>query len=76
MVIEGDIEAQLAMRFNIFQLVIAAPRLTDRASIGAKTLSGFGYRHHVFWDTEIFILPHVLLCPAGAGAQYADVPLP
>ena len=57
MVIEGDIEAQLAMRFNIFQLVIAAPRWTERASIGAKTLSGFGYRHHVFWDTEIFILP-------------------
>lgn len=56
-VIEGDSEAQLAMRFNIFQLVIAAPRWTDRASIGAKTLSGFGYRHHVFWDTEIFILP-------------------
>ena len=57
MLIEGDIEAQLAMRFNIFHLVIAAPRWTDRASIGAKTLSGFGYRHHVFWDTEIFMLP-------------------
>ncbi len=55
--IEGDIEAQLAIRFNIFHLAIAAPRWTDRASIGAKTLSGFGYRHHVFWDTEIFILP-------------------
>ncbi len=56
-VIEGDIEAQIALRFNIFQLIIAAPRFTDRASIGAKTLSGFGYRHHVFWDTEIFMLP-------------------
>ena len=56
-VIGGDLEAQLAMRFNIFQLIIAAPRFTDRASIGAKTLSGFGYRHHAFWDTEIFILP-------------------
>ena len=55
--VEGDKEAQLALRFNIFQLLIAAPRDTDRASIGAKTLSGFGYRHHVFWDTEIFILP-------------------
>lgn len=55
--IEGDIEAQIAMRFNIFQLLIAAPRFTDRASIGAKTLSGFGYRHHVFWDNEIFMLP-------------------
>lgn len=56
-VIEGDNEAQLALRFNIFQLLIAAPRYTDRASIGAKTLSGFGYRHHAFWDTEIFMLP-------------------
>ncbi len=55
--IEGDIEAQIALRFNIFQLLIAAPRFTDRASIGAKTLSGFGYRHHAFWDTEIFMLP-------------------
>lgn len=26
-------------------------------SIPAKTLSGFGYRGHVFWDTDIFILP-------------------
>ena len=23
----------------------------------AKTLSGFGYRGHVFWDTEILLLP-------------------
>jgi beta-phosphoglucomutase len=56
-IVEGDHEAQLALRFNIFQLLIAAPRYTERASIGAKTLSGFGYRHHVFWDTEIFMLP-------------------
>lgn len=56
-VVEGDDEAQLALRFNIFQLLIAAPRHTEHASIGAKTLSGYGYRGHVFWDTEIFILP-------------------
>ncbi len=55
--VDGDSEAQLALRFNIFQLLIAAPRTTNRASIGAKTLSGFGYRHHAFWDTEIFMLP-------------------
>ena len=55
--IEGDDEAQLAARFNLFQLQIAAPRHDDRVSIGAKTLSGLGYRGHVFWDTEIFILP-------------------
>jgi len=56
-VIEGDPEAQLALRFSLFQLLIAAPRFTEHASIGAKTLSGFGYRHHVFWDTETFMVP-------------------
>ena len=56
-VIEGDVKAQLAVRYNLFQLSIAAPRHNDRVSIPAKTLSGFGYRGHVFWDTEIFILP-------------------
>lgn len=56
-IVEGDDEAQLALRFNIFQLLIAAPRHTEHASIGAKTMSGYGYRGHAFWDTEIFILP-------------------
>lgn len=55
--IEGDDEAQLAARFNLFQLLIAAAQQDERVSIGAKTLSGLGYRGHVFWDTEIFILP-------------------
>lgn len=56
-IIEGDDEAQLAVRFNLFQLLVAAPQRDERVSIGAKTLSGYGYRGHVFWDTEIFILP-------------------
>jgi trehalose/maltose hydrolase-like predicted phosphorylase len=66
-VIEGDsgpdssesdpAEAQIALRFNLFQMLIAAPRHDDRVNIGAKTLSGFGYRGHSFWDTEIFMLP-------------------
>lgn len=55
-VIEGDDEAQISLRFNLFQLLIAAPRHDDRVNIGAKTLSGFGYRGHSFWDTEIFML--------------------
>jgi trehalose/maltose hydrolase-like predicted phosphorylase len=56
-IIEGDDEAQLALRFNLFQMLIAAPRHDERVNIGAKTLSGFGYRGHAFWDTEIFMLP-------------------
>ncbi len=55
--IEGDDEAQIAVRFSLFQLLIAAPRHDARVNIGAKTLSGFGYRGHAFWDTEIFMLP-------------------
>lgn len=55
--IEGDLTAQLAVRYNLFQLLIAASPHNDRVSIPAKTLSGLGYRGHIFWDTEIFILP-------------------
>jgi kojibiose phosphorylase len=56
-VIEGDSRAQVATRFNLFQLLQAAPREDDRVSIPAKTLSGFAYRGHVFWDTELFVVP-------------------
>jgi beta-phosphoglucomutase len=56
-IIEGDDEAQISLRHALFQLRIAAPENDDRVSIAAKSLSGFGYRGHVFWDTEIFILP-------------------
>lgn len=55
--IEGDDRVQQAVRHNLYQLLIAVPRHTGRLSIPAKTLSGFGYRGHVFWDTEIFIVP-------------------
>ncbi|UCF61667.1 MAG: glycoside hydrolase family 65 protein, partial [Anaerolineaceae bacterium] len=56
-ILEGDDEAQLAIRHALFQLRIAASSDDERVSIGAKTLSGFGYRGHVFWDNEIFVLP-------------------
>ncbi|MEI8033121.1 MAG: glycosyl hydrolase family 65 protein [Chlorobiaceae bacterium] len=54
-VIEGDPEAQHALRYNIYQLLINGP--SKPAGIGAKFLSSEGYLGHVFWDTEIFILP-------------------
>ncbi len=56
-VVEGDRLAQLSIRHNIFQLLAAAPRNDDKVSIPPKTLSGFAYSGHIFWDTEIFILP-------------------
>ncbi|MBW4630380.1 MAG: beta-phosphoglucomutase [Iphinoe sp. HA4291-MV1] len=60
-VIEGDARAQLSVRYNLFQLLAAAPRHDDRVSIPPKTLSGFAYSGHIFWDTEIFILPLLTL---------------
>lgn len=54
--VDGDPEVELALRFAAFQLLAAAPR-DDRASVPAKLLSGFGYLGHVFWDTDVFIVP-------------------
>lgn len=59
-VIEGDDQAQLAVRYNLFQVLITASPSNTQVSIPAKTLSGFGYHGHVFWDTEIFILPFLI----------------
>jgi kojibiose phosphorylase len=55
--IDGDDEATLAVRFNIYHLMIAANSEDPRANIGAKSLSGEFYRGHTFWDTELFLLP-------------------
>ncbi|EHS57648.1 glycoside hydrolase family 65 protein [Paenibacillus sp. Aloe-11] len=48
---------QLGIRFAIYHLVIMTPAHDNRMGIGAKGLSGEGYKGHSFWDTEIFILP-------------------
>ena len=55
--IEGDLGAQKAIRFNIYHLLIAAPPEDLDVSIAAKSLSGEWYKGHIFWDTEIYILP-------------------
>jgi len=55
--IEGDEEAQLALRFNIFHLMSSANEHDPRVSIAAKALHGEGYWGHVFWDAETYMLP-------------------
>jgi kojibiose phosphorylase len=55
--IEGDPEIERAVLFNIYHLLIAANEEFSDNSIGAKALTGEGYRGHIFWDLEIFCLP-------------------
>ncbi len=48
----------LAMDFAQYHLRIIVPAHDHRMNIGAKGLSGEGYKGHCFWDTEIFLLPY------------------
>ena len=56
-VLEGDEKAQLGLRYNLYQLRINVLPTDSRYSIAAKGLTGFGYRGHIFHDTEIYMLP-------------------
>jgi beta-phosphoglucomutase family hydrolase len=55
--VDGDLELQRALRFGLYHLISSADPETDLTSVGARGLSGRGYNGHVFWDTEVFILP-------------------
>ncbi|HBK04459.1 MAG TPA: glycoside hydrolase family 65 protein [Acetobacteraceae bacterium] len=67
--IEGDEAAQQALRFAIYHLNSAANPTDERVSIGARALTGDAYLGHVFWDTEIYLLPfYTLTWPEAARA--------
>lgn len=67
--IAGDPAAQQAVRFAAYHLIAAANPDDDFVSIGARSLTGEDYRGHVFWDTEIYLLPfYTLTWPAAARA--------
>ncbi|HTB99981.1 MAG TPA: glycosyl hydrolase family 65 protein [Ferruginibacter sp.] len=58
--IDGDDEAQQALRYSIFQLLIVAPVNGSANSIPARALSGQVYKGAIFWDTEMFMFPFFL----------------
>jgi kojibiose phosphorylase len=69
MEIEGDADAQRAIRFACYHLIGAANPQDERVSIGARALTGPAYKGHVFWDTEIYLLPfYALTDPPSARA--------
>lgn len=56
--IEGAaIEDIAAIKYAQLQLYGMTPRDGGISSIASKGLSGEGYKGHVFWDTELFMLP-------------------
>jgi trehalose/maltose hydrolase-like predicted phosphorylase len=58
--IGGNAEIQREVRFALYHLIGAAHAGDERASIGARSLTGERYRGHVFWDTETFVWPFYL----------------
>ncbi len=53
-------EEEAAISFAQYHLKGMTPRETSLYSVAAKGLTGEGYKGHVFWDTEIFVLPFFL----------------
>ena len=69
-IIEGDDEAQEALRFAVYHLTSAANPADETVSVGARGLTGDAYFGHVFWDTEIYLLPfYTAVWPEAARAM-------
>ncbi len=66
--IEGDVEAQQAIRFNIFQLEQTYTGKDKRLNIGPKGFTGEKYGGSTYWDTEAYCIPFYL---ATAGQDVA-----
>ncbi|SHO49277.1 glycoside hydrolase family 65 protein [Anaerocolumna xylanovorans] len=58
--IEGDMSAQQAIRFNIFQLNQTYTGEDERLNIGPKGFTGEKYGGSTYWDTEAYCLPFYL----------------
>ncbi|CAH5636940.1 Kojibiose phosphorylase [Enterobacter cloacae] len=52
-----DKQDQMALDYAVWHLTTMTPAHDERSSIAAKGLTGEGYKGHIFWDTEIFLLP-------------------
>jgi trehalose/maltose hydrolase-like predicted phosphorylase len=69
-VVEGDDDVQRALRFAVYHLTSAANPDDETVSVGARALTGDAYFGHVFWDTEIYLLPfYSLVWPEAARAM-------
>jgi trehalose/maltose hydrolase-like predicted phosphorylase len=59
-IVEGDIRSQRDIRFALYHLYSFA-REGTAYSLSPMGLSGLGYNGHVFWDTELWMYPPLLV---------------
>lgn len=59
-VIEGDLQAQKEVRSMLYHLY-SFSRDGVAQSLSPMGLSGLGYNGHVFWDTEMFMMPPMIM---------------
>ena len=73
--IEGDVEAQQAIRFNIFHLNQTYRGDDARLNVGPKGFTGEKYGGASYWDTEAYCLALLLGHPSASRGR-ATVALP
>lgn len=74
---EPDLER--AVRFAQYHLLAASNDEDEEVAVGARGLTGPAYRGHVFWDTDVFVVPALsAMAPrlARAALQYRVNRLP
>ncbi len=59
-VVDGDTEAQLALRVSLYHLLRCHVPGDARVTVDAKGYAGDAYFGHFFWDTEMYLLPFYL----------------
>lgn len=67
----GDPEITLAARFALYHLLSSVGRHGE-AAVGARGLTGTAYAGHVFWDTDVFVLPVLAAVDARAARAVLD----
>lgn len=70
--LQGDPPLQHALRFNLYQLIIAAHPHAALNSVAAKLLTGEGYLGHIFWEAELLLLPAYLAAQPSIARDFLE----
>ncbi|MEO7311727.1 MAG: glycoside hydrolase family 65 protein [Chitinophagaceae bacterium] len=70
-IIDGDDETQLEVRSMLYHLY-SFVREGNTNSPSPMGLSGLGYNGHVFWDTELWMFPALLVMKPGMARSMID----